>query len=415
MSERRLGVYICHCGGNISDYVDVEAVRKAVENEPGVVVAKTTMFACSDASQQEMAQDIQEQSLDGMVVASCSPKLHLVTFRGVAKRAGLNPYTYEHANIREQDSWAHTDDRDGATRKAIALVKATIAKAALSRPLEPIRVDTVPRVLVVGGGVSGLRAAAALADLGMAVYLVEKQDELGGLVARRKSIYMSGSSGTEIVSRLVERLRGKENVQILTGAELVGKSGSVGNFQAKVATKDGQEFTFNVGSIVVATGADVYEPAEGEFGRGLPGVVTLPEFLDMVDGAEDGAGLEYQGKPVESLAYIYCVGSRAEEDDPSGRTYCSRYCCNAAMWAAVRAAAKNPELRQYTSIGTSGPTGNTRSSSSRPPGPVRSFSGTCRKSLQRSPKATRASWSGSRTSSQVGRTPLPWTWTWWSS
>mgnify|MGYP001548843902 CR=1 FL=1 len=121
MSERRLGVYVCNCGGNISDYVDVEPVVAAVKDEPGVVVARRAMFTCSDSTQPEIIDDIQGQELDGLVVASCSPKLHTFTFRAVAQRAGLNPYEYTQVNVREQCSWTHTDDHEGATRKAISL------------------------------------------------------------------------------------------------------------------------------------------------------------------------------------------------------------------------------------------------------------------------------------------------------
>ena len=117
MSERRIGVFVCHCGGNISDYVDVEAVCKAVENDPGVVIAKSQMFACSDAAQQEMIDDIQRENLDGIVVASCSPTLHLFTFRAMSVRGGLNPYQYVQSNIREQCSWAHRDNVPLATDK----------------------------------------------------------------------------------------------------------------------------------------------------------------------------------------------------------------------------------------------------------------------------------------------------------
>jgi len=112
MTDRRIGVYICYCGGNISDYVEVEKVRDAINNDRGVVVAKTTMFACSDAAQEEMIEDIKTNELDGLVVASCSPKLHLFTFRAMAERAGLNPYQYVQVNLREQDSWAHQHDKD---------------------------------------------------------------------------------------------------------------------------------------------------------------------------------------------------------------------------------------------------------------------------------------------------------------
>jgi len=136
MSDRRIGVYICYCGGNISDYVDCEQVREAIKGEKDVAVAKTSMFTCSDATQQEIVDDIQREKLDALVVASCSPTLHRFTFRGVAKRAGLNAYQYVQVNLREQCSWAHTDNVEYATEKAIFMVKAGMAKARYTEPLE---------------------------------------------------------------------------------------------------------------------------------------------------------------------------------------------------------------------------------------------------------------------------------------
>jgi len=131
--KERIGVYICHCGGNISDYVDVEKVRQAIENEEGVALAKTTMFACSDANQNEMVEDIRNHNLDGVIVASCSPKLHLTTFRNVTERGELNKYTYVHTNIREQASWAHSDDKPGATEKAIQPGESSHSQISLRR------------------------------------------------------------------------------------------------------------------------------------------------------------------------------------------------------------------------------------------------------------------------------------------
>ena len=180
MTERKIGVYICHCGGNISDSVDMEKVREAVQDIEGVAVAKTTAFVCSDAAQEEMIEDIKEKQLDGLVVASCSPKLHLYTFRGVAKRAGLNPYEYIQVNIREQDAWVHTDDPKGATEKAIGLVRAGIEKAKLTRPLKPTKLETIKKVLIIGAGIAGLRSAVSLADVGIHVFLLEREPEAGG-------------------------------------------------------------------------------------------------------------------------------------------------------------------------------------------------------------------------------------------
>ncbi|WP_372594663.1 FAD-dependent oxidoreductase, partial [Actinotalea sp.] len=232
--ERRIGVYICHCGGNISDYVDVAQVRDALRAEPDVVVAETTMFACADGTQHEMIDDIRGKQLDGLVVASCSPKLHQVTFRGVSTRADLNPYAYTQVNIREQDSWAHTDDRAGATAKAIGLVQAGVAKTRLSTPLEPLRIETVPATMVVGGGVAGLRAAIGLADIGIAVTLVEREAELGGRLARLGPMFPHDRSGREQIAELLAQIAARPTITVLTSAELVGKTGSFGNYTAKV-------------------------------------------------------------------------------------------------------------------------------------------------------------------------------------
>jgi heterodisulfide reductase subunit A2 len=340
---RRIGVYVCHCGGNISDYVDVEAVAAAARNEPGVVVAKTTMFACADASQQEMEHDIEAQNLDGLVVASCSPKLHVVTFRGVAKRAGLNPYEYNQANIREQCSWTHTDDHDGATSKAIGLVRGVIARTRFSEPLEPLVVETTQKALIIGGGVTGLRAAIGLADIGLGVFLVEREAELGGWVGKFGSMFPHERDGRGLIAHMVEEIQKRPSINVFTGAEVVGKAGSFGNYEVaiRVGGDELQTIKVQVGSIVVATGFDSYRPEEAEFGSGMPGVLTLPEFKTMVDEAT--GPLRYDGRPVRSLAYIYCVGSR----QPGANEYCSRFCCSATAHASIKVSGLDPKIRQY--------------------------------------------------------------------
>ncbi len=350
MSKRRVGVYICHCGGNISDYVDVDCVRREIEEELGVEVAKTTMFTCSDASQTEMIEDIRENGLDGMVVASCSPKLHLGTFRGVAERAGINPYQYVQVNIREQCSWAHSDDREGATRKAIGLVKGGVEKVLRSEPLEPIRVESVKKAMIVGAGVAGLRAAIEMADLGVEVFVVERERAVGGRTAGLGTLYPSGKRGREIVGRLVEEVRRRDSITLFTGAELIGKEGYIGNFDVRIGVGGSggeydDEIGVNVGAIIVATGFDTYEPRDGEYGRGLEGVVTLPEFERMVDEA-DGE-LLHGGRPVRNVSFIYCVGSRQDKGNENANLYCSRYCCNAAVHAGMTAVKKFPGLRSY--------------------------------------------------------------------
>ena len=203
----KIGVYVCQCGGNISDYVDVEKVVAEVRATPDVVVARTAMFTCSDATQQEIVQDIQEQHLDGLVVASCSPKLHTFTFRDVAKRAGLNPYQYTQVNIREQCSWTHTDDKPAPrTRPRAWCAPASTARVSPSRSSRS-SCETEAKSLVIGGGIAGLRAALGLAEIGLAVFLVEKEPRLGGWVAGFGDMYPNGRNGAELIATLEAKVR----------------------------------------------------------------------------------------------------------------------------------------------------------------------------------------------------------------
>jgi heterodisulfide reductase subunit A len=345
MTERRLGVYICYCGGNISDYVDVEKVRDAVASEPSVVTARTNMFTCSDSAQQDMIKEINEEKLDGIVIASCSPKLHLSTFRAMAERAGLNPYQYTQVNLREQCSWTHTHNRGAATEKAIRLVRAGIAGAALSKPLQKLRVDTIPQALVIGAGVAGLRAALALSDVGITVHLIERTPEAGGMVGKWGKMFPNNRDGGEIIDSLLKKIRQRENIGIFTDAELVEKSGNVGNFSVKVLASNQDTISLNVGSIIVATGFEPYTPPESEFGAGLDGVITLPEYKELLSQSSDG--LKHHGQDIKTVAYIYCVGSREHNKEENANLYCSRYCCSAAAHAALCTGELNRSIHQF--------------------------------------------------------------------
>jgi len=344
MTGRKIGVVVCQCGGNISDYVDVEKVRSTIAKEGDVVSAQVQMFACSEAGQQDAIREIREKKLDGIVVCSCSPKLHTATFRAMSERAGLNPYQYTQVNIREQDSWAHTHDRTGATEKAIQLVRAGVAKTALSEPLERLRVETLPQALVIGAGVAGLRSALALSDLGISVHLVEKAPAPGGQVARWGDLFPNDKVGRELVDQLVQSVRARENITIYLGSEVVEKAGRLGAFDVKVRTSSGDTIPLKVGALVVATGFEPYTPAAGEFGYGLEGVLTLPEFKELL--APKPERLVYHGKEVRSIAYVYCVGSR-DASDGSPRTYCSRYCCTATSHIATVVSGLDKSVHQF--------------------------------------------------------------------
>lgn len=235
--RNRIGVYICYCGSNISDYVDVEKVKEIAGEENDVILSKTTMFACADSAQNEITDDIKEQKLDAIVVASCSPKLHLSTFRNVAQRAGLNPYNYVQVNIREQCSWAHSNTPPEATEKAIKLVLAGVERAKHSQALTPISIPSNNAALVVGAGIAGMRAAIELAQMGTEVFIIEREYFVGGRASQWNELFTTNETGREVVSRLYNTLIENNNITLFTGAELDSKSGSVGDFDIKIKIK----------------------------------------------------------------------------------------------------------------------------------------------------------------------------------
>ncbi len=352
--NKNIGVYICQCGSNISDVVDVEKVREVIEKLEPVALSKIMMFACADSGQNEMTDDIKKHHLDAIVVASCSPKLHLYTFRAVAERAGLNYNQYEQVNIRKQGSWAHGDKPEGATDKAIRLIRMGISKVRFAEPLQPLEIESEKAVLVVGAGVSGMRSAIELSDMGLYVYLIEKSDKPGGHVSGWSEVYMNGQKGKEIIDRLNEEIRNRENINLFTGAKLTAKSGSIGNFEVEIKvngvaeknpgdTKKEDILRMKAGAILLTTGFEDYEPKQAAYGYGLSErVITLPEFKKLVENT-DSEKLEWKGRQIRNIAYIYCVGSRQEE----GNTYCSRYCCTSTIHTAIEAIRKFPDINNF--------------------------------------------------------------------
>ena len=232
--EIRLGVYTCKCGGNIGDVVRCEAVAKALGKLGNVTVSRTDMSMCSDAGQALIEEDIKQKGVNRVVIGACAPSLHEQTFRGTVARAGLNPYFYQHVGIREQDSWVHHDDLDGATEKAVRLMAAGIAKARLLDPLEPIRLEAKQHALVIGGGVAGLRAAWDIARRGIKVTLIEKSPFLGGRAAQLEKVFPTGESARGLLHELIENVAAHPDITIYTQAELVSVKGYVGNFQAQI-------------------------------------------------------------------------------------------------------------------------------------------------------------------------------------
>ncbi|MBM4465454.1 MAG: CoB--CoM heterodisulfide reductase iron-sulfur subunit A family protein, partial [Chloroflexi bacterium] len=227
--KSRVGVYICHCGINIAATVDVAAVAAFARTLPNVVVARDYTYMCSDPGQELIKDDIVEHELTHVVVAACSPRMHEPTFRGAVQEAGINPYCFEMANIREQCSWVH-EDRGWATEKAKQLVASAVAKAALLQPLEEREVGVTPTALVIGGGIAGIEAALDIANAGFKVYLVEKEPTIGGRVAQLERTFPTLESCQELLGPRMRAVAEHPNVELLTSAEVVSIEGYIGNF-----------------------------------------------------------------------------------------------------------------------------------------------------------------------------------------
>ncbi|OAT80283.1 NAD(P)-binding protein [Desulfotomaculum copahuensis] len=323
--EPRIGVFVCHCGINIGGVVDVPAVVEMAKTLPHVVFATDSLYTCSQDSQNNMKEKIQEYNLNRVVVASCSPRTHRPLFQETVREAGLNRALFEMANIRDQCSWVHMHEPAKATAKAKDLVKMIVAKAALLQPIQQVSVGVTKAALVIGGGVSGMTAAESLAGQGYKVHLVEKSDRLGG-VARRLRQGLYGEDIPSFVNELVEHVQNNDRINIYTGAGIKEVSGYVGNFVTTLTT--GAEIQHGV--TIVATGGEEYKPAEYLYGQHdrVMTQLELEESLAAGDAKLQGA---------KNFVLIQCVGSR-EPDHP----YCSRVCCAKSVKLALKLKEQDP-------------------------------------------------------------------------
>jgi heterodisulfide reductase subunit A len=333
-AKPRIGVYVCHCGVNIAATVDVEDVAEASAHLPGVVVSRDYTYMCSDPGQALIRQDIRDYGLNGVVVASCSPRMHEPTFRAAAQQEDLNPYQVEMANIREQCSWVHKDEKK-ATEKARLLIASAVAKAVRLHALEEREVDVTPGVVVIGGGIAGMTAALDVADTGFQAYLVEKEDHLGGHLVDLNRTFPTLEPVPELLGPMIERVEDHPHITVFLNSEVTEVEGYVGNFEVTIGGPPGVTqdppvtHSVNVGAIIVATGYNVVNPdRKPEFGYSdYANVITSLEMEDRLVAGD----LTVEGRAPERVAFIQCVGSR---DVQLGNAYCSRVCC---MYTAKQA------------------------------------------------------------------------------
>lgn len=314
--EPKVGIFVCHCGSNIAGVVDVKAVEEYAATLPGVKYVERNLFSCSQDAQEKIAETIKEQGLNRIVIAACTPRTHEPLFRETLKAAGLNEYLVEMANIRNHNSWVHSNEPNAATAKAKDLVRMAAAKVTFGESLKPISVPVTQTGLIIGGGVSGMTSALNLAEQGFVVTLVEKTATLGGEALNIKQTW-SGEEVAPQVAKLIDKVNFHQNVTVLTEAEIVSSKGFVGNFESTIK-QAGAETVIAHGVGIVATGAVEYKPNEYGYGE-IPGVMTAQEF-DKTPVSADA----------KTFAFIQCVGSREE-----GNMYCSKVCCTHSVQSAI--------------------------------------------------------------------------------
>lgn len=322
----RIGAFICQCGINIGGVVDVPAVVKYAQTLPHVVYAEDNLYTCSQDTQEAIKEKIKEHNLNRVIVASCSPRTHEPLFQETIQEAGLNRYLFEMANIRDQCSWVHMQEPEAATEKAKDLVRMAVAKTAKLEPLQRLRLAVIPRGLVIGGGISGMSAALSLARQGFEVYLVEKEEELGGLMG---SIYytLEGNDTQEFLKDIKKEISDSELIQVFTNAQPKEISGYVGNF--KTTLTSGKELEHGI--IIVATGAQELKTDEYLYGKN-ENVVTQMELEERLSPRSSKID------NLKSVVMIQCVGSREDT-----RPYCSRVCCSESIKNALKIKQANPQ------------------------------------------------------------------------
>ena len=330
--EPRIGVFVCHCGINIGGVVNVPGVVEYAKTLPNVVYAEANLYTCSQDTQKLIIEKIIQNKLNRVIVASCTPRTHEPLFKETVQEAGLNPYLFEMANIRDQCSWVHMHEPKEATKKAKDLVRSIVAKATLLKPLKKPVINVTQVGLVIGGGVSGMTAALELAKQGFEVHLVEKENELGGHL--RTIYYLLGEKDDpkEKLNALVNSVMENDKIHVYTGAEVVDVYGFVGNFKSKTRQQNGNEKEIEHGIVIVATGAVEYRPTEYFYDKD-PRVVTQHEL------EEDLAKGELKAK---NVVMVQCVGARTREN-PN----CARICCGQAVKNALKIKEVSPETEIY--------------------------------------------------------------------
>jgi len=333
--EPRIGIFVCHCGKNIGGVINISEVVKYARSLNDVVYSEDNLYTCSSESGEKIKLAIKEHNLNRVIVASCTPRTHEPLFQSIIQEAGLNPYLFEMANIRDQCTWVHMHEPNLALKKAKDLVRMAAAKARSLEPLYNRKVKISRDALVIGGGVSGITSALNLAEQSFEVYLLEKSDTLGGNFMKVKFL-LNGDDPQKKLNSLIDKINHHPKVHIYTNSEIIKIDGSVGNFSTEFKSNDNVH-TVNHGVVIVATGAEKYNPTEYLYGHDK-NVITQTELEEKFANGY----LQTANNKQQTVVMIQCVGSRDEK-----RTYCSRICCQQAVKNALLIKEKSPDTNVY--------------------------------------------------------------------
>jgi heterodisulfide reductase subunit A-like polyferredoxin len=325
--EPRVGVFVCHCGSNIGGYLDVPDVTLDAGTLPGVVHAEANLYTCSQDSIGHITEQVKEHKLNRVVVASCTPITHQPLFKDSIRAAGLNPYLFEMANIRNQCSWVHSKEWDTATNKAKELVRMAVAKVIRQQPQQTFEVPVEQSALVVGGGAAGMTAAVSIAQQGFPVHLVEKSSELGGNL-RHIFGRANGKDPQVVLSSLIDQVMSEPLITLYLNTVTTQTDGFKGNFSSTLQSGSSEPQVINHGAIVIATGAEEYRGNDYGYGSS-DAIITQQEFEEVLHNG--------QVEDVNSIVMIQCVGP-AEQ-------FCSRICCTSALKNAISIKNKKPEAQ----------------------------------------------------------------------
>ncbi len=331
-TEPRIGVFICHCGSNIAGYLAMEALADYAKTLPHVAFVQRNLYTCSETGINEIKKGIEDNHLNRVVVASCSPRTHEPLFRSSCEEAGLNPYLFEMVNIRDQCSWVHMKEKEAGTEKAKDLIAMGVAKAALLKAQNPILSEITPRALVIGGGIAGMTAALGLAHRGYETILVERAATLGGMLNQLNKLGPSMIDAADVVQQKIRTVMDHPKVTVFTEATVKEVKGFIGKFQVNIETKPGIK-TIDIGVIVVAVGGVPFVPL-GLYGYDGQTVITQLELEKRLKNGPDPA--------LKNIVMIQCAGGRSKE-----RPYCSRICCQTAVKNAMLLKDHNPETNVY--------------------------------------------------------------------